>query len=87
MHSILVTFQSPSDDREDTMRRWRELLSDISGLTRHNENAETLSETVLLIRLDRGLSSWVKVSSRLDREGTPYKVLFFDEEPKWVSSS
>lgn len=86
MHSALLTFPTIANDEERTKHLWTILLSDIANILGHYKGIESLNENVLLIPLDSGLTALAKVISRLDGEGSSYKVLFFDEEPNWITS-
>lgn len=84
---FIVELPAFSPEKEETEKGlWREFLQKVKSVSDSNEEIEILGENVLWLHLNMKLSTLLKVCAVCREASHPYKVLFFDEEPTWVTS-
>lgn len=87
MHSILVIVH-PADPTDALNRvRAEQFWPRIEGLLKKFAGIEVLGENALLISTAQGLTAFVAVCGTCQNSARKYRCLFFEEEPKWVSST
>jgi hypothetical protein len=92
MHSVLVVAELPKcptgpHHEGESIREAIEVISNRirAVLTRHPD-IQPLHEGAWQIPLASGLTSFVDLCSVLENSSYTYRVLFFEEEPKWIVS-
>lgn len=71
---------------EKTKHLWQQFLVAIEIAVQQTSGTIKYAENVLLLSLENGLSNLVTVLAATIAAKRPYRVLFFDEEPNWITS-
>jgi len=87
MHSILVIVEMPSDNKtkEDSLA-WSSALQELRTVAENNKAVEDFGGNTWLIRAEGGLPFLTHLLSATEREKQRCRLLFFEDEPKWVRS-
>lgn len=77
---------APNEEINAT-RQWQQFLAKVHSEMPRDVNIQKLAENVFLIPLENGLSNLVKILAIPTQVSQPYKVLFFEKEPNWITSN
>jgi len=87
MHSVILAVDVPPDvENPLTQRNWPILLEHLDRITNSVQGILRLSDTVVQIPLENGLPAFVECAQECKNLGCSYKVLFFQENPAWITS-
>jgi hypothetical protein len=91
MHSILLAIEVPkkANESEDDQSRkktlaWQNLAKELQLIATQNKQIEMLGETCWLLPAAQGLPFLARAIHSSAVSGLAYRVLFFEEEPKWI---
>jgi hypothetical protein len=91
MHSILLSIEIPkkaNESDDDQLRKktlaWQNLARELQLIATQNKKIEMLGENCWLLPADHGLPFLARAIHTSAGSGLAYRVLFFDEEPKWI---
>ena len=83
MASILLSVEKPTDDTDDSERRWDNCSSNLRALSAQNKDLQLLGENVVLISLSKTLDPLSTLVQKLC--GLSYRFQVHNEETPWIS--
>lgn len=90
MHSVLVIVEKVLSNDIVTQslnnRSWQNLIGQVAELVGNSGENEKFPEGVWLIDLTNGMSMFSSIVHKIESYQLTYRVLFFEESPKWVYS-
>ncbi len=87
-HSLLLVVEKPDHDASRAKgQHWLELVVHMEGILRRAKGSERLGENLWLIVLEKDLELASRALGKVADVELPYRVLFLDEEQKWIVSN
>ncbi|KAF0220335.1 MAG: hypothetical protein FD174_1236 [Geobacteraceae bacterium] len=86
MKFALIVIVKPITEKRAEIEKWNNFVETLSQKVSSVEGIEMLSENVMQIPLENGLLLFAEVVRTCNLDSYQCKVLFFDEDPKWITS-
>jgi hypothetical protein len=85
MHSVILRIDLSMTDSYDLNKTKERLSNDLKRTSQTFSDIEKLGEGCWLISLSKSLPFLAKSIALAESCGIPYKVLYFEDEPVWIS--
>ena len=82
-HAILI-LDRPESEKSPVWDEWQHNRSLLQKELRQASGSQQLDEGTWLFELEHGLSTFSAALRQAGQSPYPYRVLFFDEKPKWI---
>lgn len=86
MDGVLLVIEKPTSGGH-LRTSWQTARDEIARIAAESKHVELLAETVVLYRLQSGLSVLARLLSAAEQSQCPYRAMFLDHAPEWISSS
>jgi len=86
IHSVLIVIENPTDPKDESWTRWREMLKTLESIRTRTKEIEKFSENVWLLPLQNNLRVLNELLHETDDFRLKYRVLFLKKKPQWIRS-
>ena len=89
MDSAIFVIDMPMPETSESvfeMDNWQRFLRSLDYITNSTPNILKLSDNAFQIPLENGLPAFVQYGEKCRAHQYSYRVLFFEENPAWITS-